>query len=84
MHLRPGTFHTRISHTAQRACYMALRRKGWRVEVGILSVSAKRDDIDEKVTAREFRELLNKCAVIDAREAEKAKRERTPLVVDVP
>jgi len=84
MLLRPGTFHSRISHTAQRACYMALRRKGWHVEVGILSVSAKRDDIDEKVTARDFRELLDKCAIIDAREQERAKKERRPYLVDVP
>lgn len=84
MLLRPGTWHTRVSHAAQRACYMALRRKGWRVSPGVLSVTAKRDDIDELVVARDFRELLDKCAAIDAREAERVKKDRKPYLVDVP
>lgn len=71
-------------HRVQRACYVALRRKGWRLKSGVLAaVVAISDSREESVSACCFRHALDKCAALDAKETERAKKERKPYLVEV-
>lgn len=47
-------------HETQRACYIAIRRKGWMVHVGVTSVWAHHHRRDVRIYGHDFRELLNK------------------------
>lgn len=53
-------------HDVQRACYIAIRRKGWLVEVGIMSVWAHHPQRDVRIYAKDFRELVTKVSKQEA------------------
>lgn len=83
MLLRPGTFHTQTSLVAQRACVVALRRRGWLTEMGINRVAAYDVAHDVRLYAADWRELLNKCAEAEATWRDEANKKATPIAVDV-
>jgi hypothetical protein len=64
---------------AQRACYIALRRKGWAIRKGRFAgweaLKVQGGVIIDTCWAMDFRKLLNKAAEKDVARAEKARRE---------
>jgi hypothetical protein len=62
---------------AQRACYVALRRKGWQVRKGHFAgweaLKVESGFITDTCWAMDFRKLLNKAVEKDERRREKQK-----------
>jgi hypothetical protein len=72
-------------YAAQRACYVALRKKGWAIHPSKIAFAyfvAVKHGREESVSAKDFRELLNLASKRDAewlereRAAERLRKER--------
>lgn len=83
MLIRAGSFHAQTSHAAQKACVLALRRRGWVTEMGMTSVTAYDAAHDVKLYAADWRELLNKCAEAERTWREEAHKKAPTIAVDV-